>query len=106
MLSSVGIGQEFWAEAVEIACYLVNRSPTSTLIDKTPQEVWNGKKPSIMYLNIFCCDDYVHVPKEKRRKLDNKAEKCVYNCYKDGMKGYKLWNPLTKNIVYNRDVVF
>ena len=26
--------------------------------------------------------------------------------YKDGMKGYKLWNPQTKKIVYNRDVVF
>ena len=53
MLSSVGIGQEFWAEAVETACYLVNRSPTSTLIDKTPQEVWTGKKPSIKNLIFF-----------------------------------------------------
>ena len=37
MLSNVGIGQEFWAEAVEITCYLVNRSPTSSLLDKTPK---------------------------------------------------------------------
>ena len=36
MLSSAGIGQEFWAEAVETTCYLVNRSPTSALIDKIP----------------------------------------------------------------------
>ena len=27
MLSGTGLGQEFWAEAVETACYLVNRSP-------------------------------------------------------------------------------
>ena len=47
MLSSAGIGQEFWAEAVETTCYLVNRSPTSTLIDKNQQEVWTSKKPSI-----------------------------------------------------------
>eukprot|EP00253_Pinus_taeda_P019948 PITA_19948 len=41
MLSGVGLGQEFWAEVVEIACYLVNRSPSSALEDKTPQqEVW------------------------------------------------------------------
>ena len=39
ILSSVAIGQEFWVEAVETTCYLVNRSPTSALIDKTPQEV-------------------------------------------------------------------
>ena len=106
MLSSAGIGQEFWTEAVEIACYLVNRSPTSTLIDKTPQEVWTGKKPSIKHLKVFGCDDYVHVPKEKRSKLDNKAEKCIFIGYKYGMEGYKLWNPITNKTVYNRDVVF
>eukprot|EP00253_Pinus_taeda_P035838 PITA_35838 len=38
MLSGSGLGQEFWAEAVKIACYLVNISPSSTLDDKTPQE--------------------------------------------------------------------
>ena len=90
MLSSARIGQEFWAEAVETACYLVNRSPTSSLIDKTPQELWNGKKPSIKHLKVFGCDAYVHVPKEKRSKLDNKYEKCIFIGYKDGMKGYKL----------------
>ena len=39
-------------------------------------------------------------------KLYNKAEKCIFIFYKDGMKDYKLWNPVTKKIVYNRDVVF
>ena len=72
MLSGTGLGQEFWAEAVEIACYLVNRSPSSVLEDKTPHEVWTRKKPSLSHLRVFRCDAYVHVPKEKRTKLDNK----------------------------------
>ena len=101
MLSSAGIGQEFWTEAVETTCYLVNRSTTSALIDKIPQEVWNGKKPSIKHLKFFGCDAYVHVPKEKRSKLDNKDEKCIFIGYKYGMKGYKLWNTITKNVVYS-----
>ena len=75
---------------METTCYLVNRSPTSALIDKNPQEVWTGKKPSIKHLKFFGCDAYVHVPKEKMSKLDNKAEKCIFIGYKDGMKGYKL----------------
>jgi len=37
MLSGVGLGHEFWAEVVETACYLVNRSPSSAWEDKTPQ---------------------------------------------------------------------
>ena len=78
MLSSVGIGQEFWAEAMETACYLVNRSLTSALIDKTPQEVWTGKKPSIKNLECFGCDAYAHAPKKKMSKLDTKYEKCIF----------------------------
>ena len=59
MISSARIGQEFWAKAVETTCYLVNQSPTSKLIDKTPQEVWTGKKTSIKNMKVFGCDAYV-----------------------------------------------
>jgi hypothetical protein len=89
-----------------IACYLVNKSPSSALDDKTPQEVWVGKKPSLTHLKVFGCEAYVHVPKENMRKLDMKAEKCIFIGYKDGLKGYKLWNPETKKVVYSRNVVF
>jgi hypothetical protein len=33
-----------------------------------------------------------------------KVEKCIFIGYKDGLKGYKLWNPEIKKIVYSRDV--
>ena len=39
-------------------------------------------------------------------KLDNKSERCIFIGYKDGLKGYKLWNPETRKFVYNQDVVF
>jgi len=65
MLSGAELGQEFWVEAVEIACYLVNRFPSSALEEKIPQEIWTGKKPSLSHLRVFGCDAYVHVPKEK-----------------------------------------
>jgi len=95
MLSGARLGQEFWAEAVDTACYLVNKSPSLALEDKTLQEVWTGKKPSLSHLRVFGCDAYVHVPKEKRTKLDSKFEKFIFIGYKDGLKGYKLWNPVT-----------
>eukprot|EP00253_Pinus_taeda_P021890 PITA_21890 len=106
MLSGVGLGQEFWAKAMDTTCYLVNRSPSSVLEDKTPQEVWTGKKPSLSHLRVFGCDAYIHVPKEKSTKLDSKSEKCLFIGYKDGLKGYKLWNRVTWKVVYNQDVVF
>jgi hypothetical protein len=70
---------------VDIACYLVNRSPSSLLVNKNPHEAWTGKKPSLKNLKVFGCDAYVHVPKEKRSKLDN-----IFVGSKDGIKGYKV----------------
>jgi hypothetical protein len=78
---------------VGTTCYLVNRSPSSTLDGKTPIEVWSGKEPSLTHIKVFGCDAYVHVPKENMSKLDKKVEKFIFIGYKDGLKGYKLWNP-------------
>ena len=38
--------------------------------------------------------------------MDNKSERCIFIRYKDGLKGYKLWNPETRKVVYSRDMVF
>ena len=48
----------------------------------------------------------MHAPREKRSKLDSKLEKYIVIEYKDGVKGYKLWNPVTRKVFYNRDVIF
>jgi hypothetical protein len=55
---------------VGTACYSVNQSPSSTLDDKTPHEVWTGKKPSLTHVRVFGCDAYVHVLKENMDKPD------------------------------------
>lgn len=47
---------------------------------------------------------YVHVPKEKRRKLDPKAVKCLFVGYDENVKGFRAWNPMTKKIIISRDV--
>jgi hypothetical protein len=75
ILNGVELGHELWVEAVGTPYYLVNRSLSSTLDDKTPRKVWPGKKPSLQHLRVFGCDAYVHVLKENRSKLDKKAEK-------------------------------
>jgi transposase InsO family protein len=66
MLSGVNLEKKFWVEVVATACYLINRSPTSSLVDKTPMEVWMGKNPSLQHLHVFGCEAYAHVPKENK----------------------------------------
>ena len=57
-------------------------------------------------MRVFGYDAYVHVTKEKRTKLDSKYERCIFIGYKDGLNSYKIWNPETTKVVYNRDLVF
>jgi hypothetical protein len=92
MLSGVGLAQELWVDVVDTTKYLVNMSPSSMLVDSTPHEVWFGKKALLSHLKVFGYDAFVHVPKEKSRKLNKKVGKCIFIGYKEGMKGYKLWD--------------
>ncbi|KAA0036715.1 Retrovirus-related Pol polyprotein from transposon TNT 1-94 [Cucumis melo var. makuwa] len=40
----------------------------------TPQEAWDGCKPSVDRFKVFGCIAYAHIPDEKRRKLDDKED--------------------------------
>jgi hypothetical protein len=39
-------------------------------------------------------------------KLDKKTEKCIFIGYRDGLKGYNLWNLENSKVMYSQDVVF
>ncbi|KAI3445364.1 hypothetical protein Pfo_002029, partial [Paulownia fortunei] len=66
-----------------MACvvYLLNRSLTRSVLGKTPQEAWNGRKPDIFHLRVFGSIAHVHVPDEQRNKLDDKSEKFIFIGY-------------------------
>ena len=55
---------------------------------------------------MFGCIAYVHVPNELRTKLDPKVEKCNLIGYSLEQKGYKCYNPVTRQVRVSRDVVF
>ncbi|KAE8691550.1 ABC transporter B family member 18 [Hibiscus syriacus] len=103
---NAGLPKHFWAVAVNMACYLINRSPRASLVGKVVEEVWTGHDVTFDHLQIFCCPAYVHVPADERSKLDAKSKECIFLGYKKGVKGFKFWDPIAKKIVISRDVVF
>ncbi|KAH9762144.1 Integrase catalytic domain-containing protein [Citrus sinensis] len=46
---------------VTTATYLINRSPSTALGFKTPQEIWSRKPPDLSNLRIFGCPAYAHI---------------------------------------------
>ena len=57
-------------------------------------------------MRIFGCVAYVHILDKLRKKLDSKGEKWIFLGYCEDSKGYRLYNPSTKNFVISRDVQF
>jgi hypothetical protein len=106
MLSEKNLPNYLWVEVVATALYIMNRTPTTTVHGMTPKEKFTGKKPNVSHLRMFGYIAYVHVPDEKRSKLDPKAEKCIFIEYSLKQKGYRCFNPSIRKLQVSRDVMF
>ena len=60
------IPKSSWAEAANMAIYLMNRCTTSGVHEVTPHEKYFEKKPDLSHTRIFGAIVYVHMPDEKR----------------------------------------
>ncbi|CAL2237677.1 unnamed protein product [Prunus armeniaca] len=64
-----GLPDSFWAEAVNDASYLINRSPYTVLDFKSAEEVWFEKPVDYSKLRVFGCSAYAHIPSDERKKV-------------------------------------
>ncbi|KAL0328141.1 UNVERIFIED_CONTAM: Retrovirus-related Pol polyprotein from transposon TNT 1-94 [Sesamum calycinum] len=101
-----GIQRHFSMQAVSMACYLINRSPRTSLGGKIAENVWTGNLVDFDHLRIFCCSAYVHIPSDERSKLNPKSKQCIFLRYKKGFKDYKFWDSVVRKMVISRDAVF
>lgn len=104
MLNDSGVEKKLWCEAVCTAVYIINRSPTSTLENKTPAELWYSEKPNVQHMRVFGCRVYFHIPKELRTKLDSKAKKGILLGYSPN--GYRVFDTDKQKVRLCRDVKF
>jgi hypothetical protein len=76
------------------------------LKDKTPKEVFSGIKPEVGHLRIFGCPVHIHVPKEKRTKMEPSGKKGFFLGYSEKSKSYRIYIPGHRKIELRRDVNF
>jgi transposase InsO family protein len=78
MMFDQDLPNSLWAEATSIVVYIQNRCPHAILKDKTPEEVFSRIKLEVGNLRIFGCNVYIHVPNEKRTKMEPSGKKVVF----------------------------
>jgi hypothetical protein len=93
MIHDQDLPMHLWAEATKTAVYVQNKSHHKVLENKTPEEMFLGEKSEVCHLRIFGCLVFVHVPKEKRTKLDPSEKNGIFVGYSDTSKAYKRYIP-------------
>ncbi|KAI5444150.1 hypothetical protein KIW84_012679 [Lathyrus oleraceus] len=80
-----------------------NRVP-SKRVEKTPYEIWSGKKPHMSYMKIWGCE--VYVKRQISTKLEPKSDKCLFVGYPKETRGYYFYNPSEGKVFVARTGVF
>ncbi|KAI3516107.1 hypothetical protein L1887_15017 [Cichorium endivia] len=74
MLSSSGLSEGFWGEAMLIAHYILNRTP-SKRSKATPYELWHKKVPNLSYLKVWGCRAVVRLTDQKGKTWEKRVLK-------------------------------
>jgi len=53
LLNGRSLPKVFWLEAVKWATYVLNRSPTLSVKNITPEEAWSDMKPTVKHFRVF-----------------------------------------------------
>jgi hypothetical protein len=77
-------------------------SPHRISGEKTIEEEFSGVKQEIGNLRIFGCRVYIHVPVEKRTKLDPLGQKGIFVGYNETSKAYMIFNLVQHKIFVSR----
>ena len=99
MLIASGLPRNFWAEAVNTACYIINRVMIRPITNKTPYELFKGRKPNVSHFRTFGCKCFVHNNgKSNLGKFDERSDEAVFLGYGNDSKTYRVYNKRTLSV--------
>nr|GEU41303.1 hypothetical protein [Tanacetum cinerariifolium] len=86
----------FWAEAVNIACYVQNRVLVTKPHNKIPYELLLGRSPSIGFMRPFGCPVTILNTLDPLGKFDGKADEGFLVGYSVNRKAFRVSNSSTR----------
>jgi hypothetical protein len=105
MIHSKNLVQHFWGEAVNTARHIFNRVYLRPEINKTPYEIWRGKKPTVKYFRTFGSKCYILHDRENLEKFDPKSDEGIFLGYSTNSRAYRVFNKRTETVMETINVV-
>ncbi|GJT54223.1 putative ribonuclease H-like domain-containing protein [Tanacetum coccineum] len=106
MLADSLLPTVFWAEAVNTACYVLNRVLVTKPHNKTPYELIIGRPPSISFMRPFGCPVTILNTLDPLGKFDGKAKEGFLVGYSVNSKAFRVFNSQTRKVEENLHVNF
>ncbi|GJY99322.1 putative ribonuclease H-like domain-containing protein [Tanacetum coccineum] len=106
MLVDSKLPTTFWAEAVNTACYVQNRVLVIKPYNKTPYELFLGRKPALSFMRLFWCPVTILNTIDHLGKFDGKADEGFFVGYSTNSKAFRVFNSRTRIVEENLHVKF
>ncbi|WVZ63537.1 LOW QUALITY PROTEIN: hypothetical protein U9M48_013161 [Paspalum notatum var. saurae] len=106
MLDEHRTPRRFWVEAVNTACYFVNRIFLRVFLGKTSYELRFGRQPSVKHLRAF---GYMCFVLKKAGHLDKFESRCldgIFLEYASSSRAFRVWILEAKQVVKTCEVSF
>jgi hypothetical protein len=106
MLDEYKTPDRFWAEAINTACYSINRLYLHRILKKTSYELLTGKKPNVSYFRVFGSKCFILVKRGRKSKFAPKDVEGFLLSYDSNTRAYRVFNKSTGLVEVSCDSVF
>jgi hypothetical protein len=106
MLDEYKTADRFWAEAINTACYYINRLYLHRILKKTSYELLTGKKPNVSYFRVFGSKCFILVKRGRKSKFAPKVVEGFLLGYDSNTRAYRVFNKSTGLVEVSCDIVF
>ncbi|GJV05727.1 putative ribonuclease H-like domain-containing protein [Tanacetum coccineum] len=106
MLADSKLPTTFWAVAVNTACYVQNKVLVTKPHNKTPYELFLGRKPALGFMKPFGCLVTILNTIDHLGNFDGKANEGFFVGYSINSKAFRVFNSRTRIVKENLHVQF
>jgi hypothetical protein len=106
MLDEYKTSDRFWAEAINTACYSINRLYLHRILKKTSYELLTGKKPNVSYFRVFGSKCFILIKRGRKSKFAPNVVEGFLLGFDSNTRAYRVFNESTGLVEVSCDIVF
>ena len=104
-MNTGNLPKDLWLEAVQTLRNHRNRIIHTFTGDRLFNR-WFNRKLSLIHLRTYDCLAYIHIPQQRRNKLEPRAQKGVLAGYSSSTRGYSILIPESDQILESKHIRF